>query len=46
MYQNFMAVMCIEYYPIGHLDSISTSLIEDQQLPEKQLYIYIFKKYL
>lgn len=42
MYQNFMAVMYIECYPIDHLDSTSTLLIEDQRLPEKQLYVIYF----
>ena len=36
-----MAVMYIEYYLIDRPDSTSTLLIEDQQLPEKQFYIYI-----
>jgi len=49
LYQSFMAVMYIEYYPIDHPNSTSTSLIEDQRLPEKQLYfckiVYIFIKY-
>lgn len=40
-----MAVIYIEYYPVDHPDSTSTLLIEDQRLPEKQLYVYIFVKY-